>query len=81
MVTGRRGVARKLQILLGDGMRRAANLHILAVRLVHPRQRIVVMMVMVTVTTTTLVIAVASSHALVLTVSHGSPVANSHCRR
>jgi hypothetical protein len=39
----------------------------------------VVMMVVVTMTT--LVIAVASSHALVLTVSHGSPVANSLCRR
>jgi hypothetical protein len=82
VVTRRRGVARKLQVFLGDGVRGSANLHILTVRLVHPRQRIVVMMVvMTTMTMTTLVIAVASSHALVLTVSHGSPVANSHCRR
>jgi hypothetical protein len=79
VVTRRHGVARKLQVLLGDGVGRSANLHILTVRLVHPRQRIVVMMVVVTMTT--LVIAVASSHALVLTVSHGSPVANSLCRR
>ena len=60
-VAGTLRVARELQVLLGDVGRRSANFHVRSVRLVHARQRILV------VTT----FAVATPHALILTVSHG----------
>jgi hypothetical protein len=44
-IAGSRGVAGQLQVLLGDMVRGPADLHIRTVRLVDPRQRIVVMTV------------------------------------
>src|SRR5262249_29697950 len=51
-------VARKLDIFVGDVRGRAADLHVRAVGLVDPCERV-------------LTLAVAPAHALVLTVSHG----------
>src|SRR6478672_5960261 len=79
------GVAGKLQILLGDMVSRSTDLHLGAIRLVDPGQRVVMVTAAATASATTavvaLVIAVTSSHALVLSVSHGSPVADSCLRR
>src|SRR5215831_16569359 len=58
-------VARELNIFLCNVGWISANFHVRAVRFVHPHHRVV-----------TLAVIVASAHALVLTVSHGSPVAN-----
>jgi hypothetical protein len=81
VVAGRGRIARKLKIFLGDRMRRAADLHFLAVRLVHPGERIVMMTAAATATAATTVVGLAvtvtTPHALVLTVSHDWPVADS----
>ena len=76
-------VTRKLQILLGDVVSRPADLHLRAVRLVNPRQRIVMVTATAAAAATVvaLVIPVTSPHALVLSVSHGSPVADSCLQR
>src|SRR6516164_3658797 len=58
-------VARELNIFFCNVRWISANFHVRAVRFVHPHHRVV-----------TLAVIVASAHALVLTVSHGSPVAN-----
>jgi hypothetical protein len=56
----------------------AADLHLRAIRFIDTRQRIVMMPTAAAATTVmALVIPVASPHALILSVSHGSPVANS----
>jgi hypothetical protein len=69
------GVTRKLEIFLGDVMRVPANLHLRPIRLVNPREGIVMMTTATAAAATTaamtLVIAVAPPHALVvLSVSH-----------
>jgi hypothetical protein len=68
-IAGRLGVARKLEIFLGDVVGRAAYLHIRAVGFINPRQGILIAPVVV------LLIIVAPAHTLVvmmlLTVSHG----------
>ena len=84
-IAGGLGVARKLQILLGDVVSGAADLHLRAVRLVNPRQWIVMMTAAAAAATAATaviaLVAVPPSHALVLTVSHSSPVADSCLRR
>ena len=70
-IAGGLRVAGELQILFGDVMGGTADFHLRSVRLVDPRQRIVMMAAAAVVA---LVVAVTSPHALVLTVSHGSPV-------
>jgi hypothetical protein len=52
------GVASKLDVFLGDMIGRAPDFHLRTIGFINPRQRI-------------MTFAVASSHALVLTVSHG----------
>src|SRR5262245_56968911 len=64
-ITRRLRVARELDIFFCNVRWISANFHVRAVRFVHPHHRVV-----------TLAVIVASAHALVLTVSHGSPVAN-----
>src|SRR6266436_2240135 len=56
-IPGRLGVARKLQVFLGNVGRGASHFDIRSVRFVHPRERIVTL-------------AVAPPHTLVLLVSH-----------
>jgi len=85
-IAGTLGIAGQLQILLGDVVSGAADLHLRAVRLVDPRQRIVMVSATpaaapATTAVMALVIAITSPHALVLTVSHGSPVADSCLQR
>src|SRR6516162_718003 len=58
-------VARELNIFFCSVRWVSANFHVRAVRFIHPHHWVV-----------TLAVIVASAHALVLTVSHGSPVAN-----
>src|SRR5262249_33228794 len=58
-------VARELNVFFCNVRWISANFHVRAVRFVYPDHRVV-----------TLAVIVASAHALVLTVSHGSPVAN-----
>jgi hypothetical protein len=95
MILGVHGVAAglsitgKLEILLSDVMRSAADLHLGSVRLVNTSQRIVMMTTATpaaaaATTVMTLVIAVASAHALVvLSVSHDclslTPVSGDYC--
>src|SRR5712691_1033684 len=62
-ITGGLRVASELNVLFRDVRRISANLHVRAVRLVYARHRIV-----------TLAVLVAPAHALVLSVSHDSPV-------
>jgi hypothetical protein len=85
VVADRGGIARELQVFLGDVVRGAADLNVRPVRLVDTRQWIVVMAAIVMVMAIVIIIvvvAVASAHALVLTVSHhGSPVRHSLYRR
>jgi len=75
VVFRRNGVTRtlripgELKIFFGDMRRRAANFYVRSVGLKNPRQWILMMMVMAALT-------IATSHALVLTVSHGSLFAN-----
>jgi hypothetical protein len=68
-IAGGLAVTRKLEIFLRYVMRRAANFHIGAVRLVNPRQGILIAPVVV------LLLVIAPAHTLVvmmlLTVSHG----------
>ena len=65
------GVASKLDVFLGDMIRGAPNLHIGSVGFVNPRQWIVTLAAAAAT-------AVAAAHPmLVLTVSHGLPVADS----
>src|SRR5262249_48854048 len=59
------GVARGLNIFFCNVRWISANFHGRAVRFIDPYHRVV-----------TLAVIIASAHALVLTVSHGSPVAN-----
>jgi hypothetical protein len=66
-VAGGLRIAGELQILFSDVVRGTADLHLGSVRLVDTRQGVVMVPVVA-------LIAVASPHALVLTVSHGSPV-------
>jgi len=68
-IAGRLGIAGKLEILFRHVIGRAANLHIRAVGLIDPRQRVVIAAVIV-------LLIVAPAHTLVvmvmlLTVSHG----------
>jgi hypothetical protein len=75
-------VASKLKVLLGDVVRRAANLHLGTVGFINARQRIVVMPASPAATAVmTLMIPIPPPHALVLTVSHDLPVANSCFRQ
>src|SRR5450631_3685745 len=72
-------------------MRGAADLHLRAIRLIDSSQRIVMVPATTAATTTTtapattavmaLMITITSPHALVLSVSHGSPVADSCLQR
>jgi hypothetical protein len=59
-VAGTLCIARKLEIFFRDVGRRAADLHVRSVGLVHARQRILVMATF----------SVATAHSLILTVSH-----------
>jgi hypothetical protein len=80
VILGRHRVARslrvagELQILFRDRRRGATDLHLRAIRLVHPRQRILTFALVVMLL---LLLIIPPAHPLVLTVSHGSPVANS----
>jgi hypothetical protein len=62
-ISGALRIAGELEIFFGNVRSRAADFYVLAVGLIHPRQRILVMMA------TTLTITTA--HAFILTVSHG----------
>ena len=64
-------IASELPVFFCDVDSRPPNLHVRAVRLIDPRERILILAVMVVV-----VVVVATPHALVvvLTVSHGFPV-------
>jgi hypothetical protein len=79
-IAGGLGVTRQLQIFLRHVIGRSADLHVGAVRFIHPRQRVVTAAVVIVV-----VVIVAPAHALVvmmlLTVSHGSLFNNSRLRR
>jgi hypothetical protein len=79
-VAGGLGVARELKVFLGDVVSGSPDLHLRAVRLVNPSQWILMVVVMMTTAMVTFV-AVPPPHALVLTVSHSSPVADSCLRR
>ncbi len=61
-ISGALRVAGELEIFFGNVRGRASDFYILAVGLIHPRQRILVMMTTLTITT---------AHAFNLTVSHG----------
>jgi len=76
-IAGRLGVAGELKIFLGNVVCRSSDLHLWAIRLIDPRQWIVMVMPAATATVVALIVAVTSSHALVLSVSHDSPVAGS----
>src|SRR4029078_6192433 len=81
-VAGGLRVAGELQVLLSHVVRGSPNLHLRAVRLVDPRQRIVVVVMMMTAMAAVVtLVAVPPPHALVLTVSHSSPIAHSCLRR
>jgi len=67
-ISGRLGIACKLEIFVGDVIGRSANLHIRAIRLINARERILIAPVVLLIT--------APAHTLVvvmmlLTVSHG----------
>jgi hypothetical protein len=80
-VAGALGIAGELQIFLGDVVRGAADLHLRPVRFVNPGQRIVMVSATAATAMVALVVPISSPHALVLSVSHGSPVADSCLRR
>ena len=80
-IAGRLGVAGELKIFLGNVVCRSSDLHLWAIRLIDPRQWIVMVMPAATATVVALIVAVTSSHALVLSVSHDSPVAGSRLWR
>jgi hypothetical protein len=80
-VAGGLGVAGELKVLLGHVVRGSSDLHLRTVRLVNPRQRIVVVVMMMTAAAVVTLIAVSPPHALVLTVSHSSPIAHSCLQR
>jgi len=80
-IAGRLGVAGELKIFLGNVVCRSSDLHLWAIRLIDPRQWIVMVMPAATAAVVALVVAVTSSHALVLSVSHDSPVAGSRLWR
>jgi hypothetical protein len=68
-------VAGKLQVFFRDCRRRTTDFHLRAIRLVHPRQRILTLALVVVLLR---LLIVPPAHPLILTVSHhGSPVANS----
>ncbi len=62
-IAGGLGVAGKLNVFFGDMIGRTSDLHLRAIGFIDPRQRI-------------MTLAVASSHALILTVSHGFALAD-----
>lgn len=62
-ISGALRVAGKLEIFFRDVRGRATNFDVLAVRFVHPRERILVMMT---------TFAIATAHPFILTVSHDS---------
>ena len=68
-IAGTLRIAGKLQIFFGDMRSRTANFHVGSIGLIYPGQRILMVMVMAT-------FAIATTHALVLTVSHGLLFAN-----
>jgi hypothetical protein len=71
-ISGTLRVAGQLQIFFRDVGCRSSNFHVLAVRLVHPRQRILVVAAL----------AIASAHTfVVLTVSHGLLFRQPRCLR
>jgi len=78
-IAGRLGVAGELKIFLGNVVCRSSDLHLWAIRLIDPCQWIVMVMPAATAAVVALIVAVTSSHALVLSVSHDSPVAGSRC--
>jgi len=82
-IAGRLGVAGELKIFLGNVVCRSSDLHLWAIRLIDPRQWIVMVMpaAATAAAVVALLIAVTSSHALVLSVSHDSPVAGSRLWR
>jgi hypothetical protein len=61
-ISGALRIAGELEIFFGNVRGRAPDFYVLAVGLIHPRQRILVMMTALTITT---------AHAFILTVSHG----------
>src|SRR5215510_14076 len=73
-IAGGLGVARKLNVLLSNVGRVSANFDVRTVRFVNTRHRIVVLAVAMLIVTTMAVAVIAAAHALVLTVSHDSPV-------
>ena len=80
-IAGRLGIAGELKIFLGNVVCRSSDLHLWAIRLIDPCQWIVMVMPAATAAVVALIVAVTSSHALVLSVSHDSPVAGSRLWR
>jgi hypothetical protein len=75
-IARRLGIARELNVFFGNVGGVASNFNVGSVRFVNTRHRIVVFavaMLVVTMTMTTMTV-IAAAHALVLTVSHDSPV-------
>ena len=69
------GIARELNVFFSNMGRVASNFDVGPVRFVNTRHRIVILAVTMLVVTVTMAVAViAAAHALVLTVSHDSPV-------
>jgi len=80
-IAGGLGVTGELKIFLGNVVCRSSDLHLWAIRLIDPCQWIVMVMPAATAAVVALIVAVTSSHALVLSVSHDSPVAGSRLWR
>jgi hypothetical protein len=70
-----------LKIFFGNVVCRSSDLHLWAIRLIDPRQWIVMVMPAAATAVVALLTAVTSSHALVLSVSHDSPVTGSRLWR
>jgi hypothetical protein len=70
-VAGSLRIARELDVFLRNMRGRPADFHVRPVRLVNPRERVRAL---------TAVIVTASTHALILTVSHDLPFRHSDCQ-
>src|SRR5437867_8452311 len=73
-IAGGLGIARKLNVFLSNVGWVSTNFDVGPVRFVNTRHRIVVLAVAMLIVTTMAVAVIAAAHALVLTVSHDSPV-------
>src|SRR5215470_3518952 len=72
-IAGGLGIARKLNVFLGNVRWISTNFDVGTVRFVNTRHRIVVLAVAMLIVTVAMAV-IAAAHALVLTVSHDSPV-------